>query len=260
MAKWKFDNTDRKIVFLIKTMKKRHLESTLKEGTFCFNCPTVFNVDSSSLAPAQQDQWDSYLSFTAEHIMYAPIISDDANGIVYDTPQKLADSAHIHQIMSVSKKTALCSFRKVEPADFEQRFATSIFRLGETVDRIKNEFEHDAFILVYQPHALIHKFSEVTQCFARSIHYGAIDQSFQDFLDSTSFDQKEMFQKRTDYSWQKEFRVILPPSNDISPQIIRIGSIEDIAFGGDIETLRAGYIFGENEDAIYRYISQMNTN
>lgn len=257
MAEWRLDKRDKEIVFLIKTMKKQYLESTLKEGTLCFNCPTLFNT-SPQLAPAQFDQWDSHLSSKVRHVMYAPIISEDVNGFVYGTPKKLADSASLRMISSASKKTPLCSFRKVEETDFVSKYGAFFLKLGSVVDRVKNEFNHDAFILVCQPKALLQRISSVTSCFARSIHYGDINKEFQDFLDSTAFVQKEMFQKDHAYAWQKEFRIVLPANNDSSMKIIKVGSIEDIAFGGDIEMLRQGYIFGENEEKIKNAIQRMN--
>ena len=259
MTEWRFNEEDQKIVFLIKTMNKKHLDNTLNRGTFCFNFPTVFN-SSPDLATAQQDEWDSHLSFDAMHIMYAPIISKDENGIHYGKPKKLADQARIHQISGISKATPLCSFRKVEEADIVEKYDAAFFRLGNTVDRIKNEFGHDAFILVSQPYALIKRISKVSPCFARSIHYGEIDANFQAYLDECTFEQKEMFQKSPEYAWQKEFRVIITPRIASGPQIIEVGSIEDIAFGGDIEDLRQGFVFGETEEQIKQAIENAKLN
>lgn len=256
---WKYNEEDQNIVFLIKTMNKKHLENTLQRGAFCFNFPSVFN-SSPNLAIAQYDQWDAHLSFDAMHLMYAPIISEDENGIHYGTPKKLADQARIHQISGISKATPLCSFRKVEEADIIQKYDAAFFRLGTTVDRIKNEFGHDAFILVYHPHILIKRISKVSPCFARSIHYGDIDANFQAYLDEHTFEQKEMFQKSSEYAWQKEFRVIITPRIATGPQIIEIGPIEDIAFGGDIENLRQGFVFGETEEHIKQAIENAKLN
>lgn len=259
MTEWQFNEEDQKIVFLVKTMNKKHLNDTLNRGTLCFNFPTVFN-SSPDLAAAQQDEWDSHLSFDAMHIMYAPIISEDENGIHYGTAKKLADKTRLHQISGTSKATPLCSFRKVEEADIVQKYDAAFFRLGNTVDRIKNEFGHDAFILIRQPYALIKRISKVTLCFARSIHYGEIDADFQEFLATHELEQKEMFQKSSEYAWQKEFRVIIKPRIASGSQIIEVGSIEDIAFGGDIEELRQGFVFGETEEQIKRAIENAKLN
>lgn len=260
MTEWQFNEEDPKIVFLIKTMNKKHLNNTLNRGTLCFNFPTVFN-SSPDLAAAQQDEWDSHLSFDAMHIMYAPIISEDENGIHYGTAKKLADKARLHQISETSKATPLCSFRKVEEADIVKKYNVGFVRLGDAlVDRIKKEFGHDAFILVYKPHELMERIAKVTPCFARNIHYGEIDADFQKFLDTHEFEQKEMFQKSSEYAWQKEFRVIIKPRIASGSQIIEVGSIEDIAFGGDIEELRQGFVFGETEEQIKRAIENAKLN
>ena len=250
---WKYSKEDQEIVFLIKTMNKKHLKQTVENGTFCFNFPSVFN-SSPNLSVAQYDQWDSHLSYEAIGLRFAPIVSKDENGIHYGTPVEIADEAKVHSISSTSKQTPLCSFRKVEKTDLMQRGETTLFRLGNVVDRIKNEFGHDAFILVHHPHVLIKRISAVSPCFARSIHYGKIDGNFQAFLDERDFEQKEMFQKSEEYAWQKEFRVIITPRDASGPQIIEIGSIEDIAVGGDIELLRQGYIIAETEEQLKKAI------
>lgn len=249
MVEWKFSEEDKRIECLIKTMKKEHLDSTLKKGTFCFNFPTVFN-SPNNLAPAQQDRWDSYLSFYATKIYYAPIISEDKDGIHYGPSKKVSDGARIHQRSNVSMYTPLCSFRKVEKDDLVEKYGATFFRLGDTVDRIKNELGHDAFVFILYPHAFVKRISKISPCFARSIHYGELDGEFWEFLDSYNFNQKEMFQKSVDYAWQKEFRIIIAPTNNTGPQIINIGSIEDIAFGGDLETLRNGFVFYENAEQL----------
>ena len=250
ITKWKLSVEDQKIVFLIKTMHKRYLEDTLKKGSFCFNYPSVFNA-VPDLAPAQKDEWDSHLSYHAIRILFAPISLEDENGgIYYERPTKIEDRALVHQISARSEFTPLCSFRKVDKGEILEKYGVGFFRLGDTVDRIRRGFGHDAFILVYQPQIFLSRISLISSYFARSVHYGEIDSSFQEFLDLYSFKQKEMFQKGEEYAWQKEFRVIIEPRRSQGPQIIQIGSIEDIAFGGDIEMLRQGFIFGENEKAI----------
>ncbi len=256
MVAWNFDEKDQKIEFLIKTMKKRHLEDTLKKGRFCFNFPSVFNFQSN-LASAQQDKWDSHLTYEVTKLICAPVISDQDEDIKYGPIIELADRAQLRTISNKSKATPLCSFRKVDSEDFVYKYDVAFFRLGELVDRVKSEFQHDAFVLIFHPHLFIKRLSQVERCFARSIHYGEIDEEFQNFLDLCKFDQKEMFQKAVDYEWQKEFRVVLPPRHASGPQIIEIGSIEDIAFGGDIETLRRGFIFGENEEAVKKAMDRI---
>ena len=137
MVEWKFNEEDRNITFLIKTMKKKYLEKTLKQGEFCFNLPSVFNLETN-LAVAQQDKWDSHLSYIAQKIYYAPIISEDENGVHYGVAKKLADSARMYQISEASKHTPLCCFRKVDDDDLVEKYGAAFLRLGNIVDRIKN--------------------------------------------------------------------------------------------------------------------------
>ena len=41
--------------------------------------------------------------------------------------------------------------------DLVEKYGAAFLRLGNIVDRIKNEMGHDAFILIIQPHALVVK-------------------------------------------------------------------------------------------------------
>ena len=71
--------------FLIKTMKKKYLERTLKEGLLCFNTPSTF-IAGEGLSSAQQDKYEAHLSFEARHIMVAPILYEDENIIIAVKP------------------------------------------------------------------------------------------------------------------------------------------------------------------------------
>ena len=47
---------------------------------------------------------------------------------------------------------------------------------------------------------------------------------------------EQLFRKDERFSWQKEFRIALAPTND-SPVFLEIGSIEDIAKSGMLSAL-----------------------
>ena len=249
---------DQRIRFLIKTMKKKHLESTLNQGRFCFNPPTVFNNDPT-LSPAQKDKWDAHLTFEASHLVFAPIIKDDEEGIEYGDVGILADKATMHIITGHAKCTPQTSFRIVEAEEVLEKNGVALIRLGEAAKRIKEEFGHDAFVLILDYKELIRRISIVSPFFARRIHYGNINEEFQQFLDSTGFPQAEMFQKGIDYQWQKEFRIILPEREKPERYFLEIGAITDIAFGGNIESLEHGYLLFENDDKYSEFKKQEAT-
>ncbi len=56
-----------------------------------------------------------------------------------------------------------------------------------------------------------------------------------------------MFIKDEVFEWQQEFRVIIKPNEMQEKVFVQIGSIEDIAFGGDLEQLRNGFMFFKDE-------------
>lgn len=242
-------NLEKDIVFLLKTLKKEHLKSTL-EGKLFFSCPDTFVSSKNKLAPGQHDTFDSHLSFPIQHLLYAPIIQEDENGIEYGKGKKLADHAYIHLLNPISRQSPMICFRKVDKADIVEGEGYIIFSLGDLVEKIKAEMAHDAFILIVNPFEFHGRLNQKERFFGRSIHYGEIDDDFQKFLDTYPTEQSEMFQKRMDYAWQKEYRIVLTPRKKPCKMIVDIGSIEDIAIGGDIEWLRQGIVLAETEEQL----------
>ena len=259
MIKWQFDKKDASIIFLIKTMKRKYVDDTMKKGKLCFNVPTRFN-SSNDLNPAQFDKWDSYSASNVQEVMFWPILSETESGITYGEKKLLAKRATIREISDVSQYTPMCCFRRVLEEDFIDCENGSILKLGDIVDRIKTEFGHDSYILVLQPGDMLNRIGKISTYFARRIHYGDKDPEYQEFLDKYDFCQTEMFQKREEYAWQKEFRIILPKQDSTDPQMLYIGSIEDIAIAGNIEELRNGLLIAEEANSITRAVSIIKHN
>jgi len=251
---WKIESD---IVFLIKTMKKKHLEKALSTGEFRFSYPEDFsNNTGGTLNPAQVDAWDSRHFFQAENIFAYPIVGKNENGYIYGSGIKLADKTTMTEITGINKHTPFCSFRKITEQDFIERDGKLIFSLGDTVDRIQAEFGHDSFVLIAVPNEFINRIKQTHSCYGKSIIYGELSlEDVKEFEESEKdgFSQIKMFQKREIYDWQKEYRVILSPTETTESFNIHVGSIKDIAYGGDIEELRLGFALGKSkEDFIKR--------
>lgn len=235
--------------FLIKTMKKKYLERTLKEGLLCFNTPSTF-IAGEGLSSAQQDKYEAHLSFEARHIMVAPILYEDENGPHYGTAQNLADRAQAHFTTDEAKRIPLCSFRYVASSELVEKYGAYFFRLGDVVDRISKEFQHDAYILIYAPQVFGHRIFQKESCFSYKVHYGDIDEKFGKFISQAGYSTASLLQKSPSYQWQQEFRIILEPKKDEGKYFVNIGSIEDVAFGGDLEQLRNGFIFCQSNEQL----------
>ena len=244
MVEWKIEKD---IVFLIKTMKGKHLSDTLNKGQFCFSHPEVFsNPAAEKLCTDQIDAWDSRHFFTAEDIYCYPIIGKNGENAVYGKGFKLANKSTMLEISNISQHTPFCSFRKITVDDLSERDGKFCFSLGDTVDRIKEKFGHDSYVLILRPDCFVRQLEKLRSCYGKSIIYGDLS-----LEDKTDFEEKElagfpqikMFQKREIFEWHKEYRIILTPTEKIEPQIIEIGSITDYAIGGNIDELRLGYAF-----------------
>ena len=74
LIKWSIEPD---IVFLIKTMKKKHLLDALTSGEICFSYSETFANGTVNLNLAQIDTWDSHHFFLAENIYCYPIIEDN---------------------------------------------------------------------------------------------------------------------------------------------------------------------------------------
>jgi hypothetical protein len=252
LIKW---NIESDIVFLIKTMKKKHLSDVLTKGEICFSYPETFANNITNLNAAQIDTWDSHHFFPAENIYCYPVIEDNENGIKYGSGIKLADKATLREINEINKHTPFCCFRKVTIDEITERDGLLIFSLGDIVDRIKQEFGHDSFVLILRPDVFLNRIGKDHSCYGKSIIYGELcleDKKEFEENEKAGFPQIKMYQKRDTYAWQKEYRVILTPTEDTERHNIYIGSIEDIAIGGDIEHLRLGYAFGKSIEELQK--------
>ena len=253
---WKLSNNDNKIIFLMKTLKSDFLKSTM-DGGLHFRYPNSFSKTNNDLASGQIDKWDSHLSFTSyDEFFMAPIGEDGKPDIENRTV--IARNIPVHLISNISEKTPICCFRKIEECDIERYGNAFRFRLGNTVDRIQTEFNgHDSFILIIRWKEFLNRIEEKTPFFARSIHYGDVNKEYIEFYNETPMIQAEMFQKDEKYSWQKEFRIILPPGEGY-PKTINIGSIRDIAICGKLEKLRYGFLFAPDDQSMKQSINEIN--
>ena len=91
---------------------------------------------------------------------------------------------------------------------------------------------------------------EKVPCCGRKVHYGEINAEFQKYIDKVGYSQSAMFQKSLEYAWQQEFRIIIEPQGDKDRVFVEVGSIEDIAIGGDIEALRNGFFIGKDDSHV----------
>lgn len=228
---------ENRIVLLLKSMKNEYVNDTLTKGRFCFNHPVAFNVWESKDA-AQYDPWDAHSAYDAIHLVYAPIIGEENGMPVYGQGHKFADKAFIHEQSGAAKHSPICCFRFIEENEVMWSQNGFEFSLGETADRIINEFGHDSYIIIQAK-----PFIERVQKQCPSSLLGAV--AYHDKLNNYQFPVPEeikerveqLFRKDERYSWQKEYRIALPPTKN-SPVFLELGSIEDIAISGKIADLR----------------------
>lgn len=256
MMKWQLSDEDNKIAFLMKSLKNDFLESTMN-GQFYFSYPDTFTNANSDLGEGQQDRWDSHLSVQSPKEFFMVPIGEDGK---LDIEHRIVLSRNepVHIISETSEHTPMCCFRKVEECDIEQYGSAIRFRLGNIVDRIHSEFKgHDSFILIINWKEFLRRLEAQTTYFARSIHYGDVDEDYIRFYNDTDMLQAEMFQKDEKYRWEKEFRIILPVDSE-KLKFVNVGSIRDIAISGKLESLQHGYVIATDEESIKNTISEIN--
>ena len=96
----------------------------------------------------------------------------------------------------------------------------------------------------------MHRIFQIDPCFSYKVHYGDINTKFDKFITQVGYNTAPLFQKSSSYQWQQEFRIILEPKENEGKYFVNIGSIEDIAFGGELEQLRNGFLFCQNQEKI----------
>ena len=239
-------NEERKILFLMKTMKAKHVDNTMKKGQFCFNHPSVFNRWENTYS-AQSDIWDGHGSIIAENLVYAPILQDDEDAYICGEIKPLVDKANVHFQTNITKNTPVCCFRMIEENEvvFNHEMRTMNFSLGKTADRIINEFGHDSYILIHRA-SFIERLKKQNRFISRAVTYKDIVRLGEISLTSPDVQYKEEFQELSEqlfrkdkrFEWQKEYRIALTPPTEKNPVFVEIGSIEDIAVSGKIADLR----------------------
>lgn len=241
---WKMDTA---ICGLLKTMKSEYVEDTLNKGRLFFNFPAFYG--NTELMSAQYDKYDSWETDDVTHIMFAPIVEENENGIKYGPVQKLADHGQVHLILEGNRHRPICCFRTIKKEDFVEKNNVLYYSLGDTAARIMEEFGHDSFVFIANPIELHRRINEHTLFYGHEVFYGKNNWEFQQFVDEVDLECCGMFQKDAMYAWQKEYRIVLSRCEGDKGFPIDIGSITDIAFGGKLEDLRDGaLVFGEIED------------
>ena len=226
-----------KMLFLLKTMKAKHVEDTMKKGRFCFNHPGVFNKWERQDS-AQFDAWDAHSARYVRHVIFAPIL-EEREGLfpLYGEPQKLADEAVMRFQSNYVKHSPICCFRIVDEDEVVIGADSFSFSLGDIVDRIMTEFGHDSYVMI-NARAFHERLYEKTNFIARFVTYRDTTNDYE-FKAPAEYKDiiEQLFRKDERFEWQKEYRIVLPPSED-SPVFVELGSIKDIAFCGKISDLR----------------------
>ncbi len=224
-------------LLLFKSLKSEHVESTLKKGQFCFNHPTVFNKWETEDA-AQHDTWDAYSAYNATYLVTAPVIGEENGMPIYGKGQKIADNTVVHMRSDAVKHMPICCFRMIKADEITMLDHGFEFTLGETADRIINEFKHDSYIMIWAKPFLERVQQKCPNILSGGVVYKNTLNDYDFHVPDTIKETVEqLFRKGEQYSWQKEYRIVLPPTKD-SPVFIELGSIEDIAVSGKISDLK----------------------
>ena len=225
-------------VFLLKSLKRKHLDSTLNMGEFCFSHPIVFNKweDSNS---AQYDRWDSHTAFRITRMVVDPVKDKETGKPDLATGKQFKVDGEMHfQSYNVSH-TPVCCFRCIRRGEIEVIGNEMYYSLGETAERIEKEFCHDSFIIV-PARPFLEMLANKTSGF------NAMEVVYQDTLNDYPFLPlnnkhreivEQVFRKDKKYAWQKEYRISLLPTKE-SPVFVSVGSIKEIAVYGKIRDLK----------------------
>ena len=223
------------ILFLFKSMKQEHVDGSMKKGRFCFNHPSVFSGWEEKDS-AQYDKWDGHGAHKLKHLYVAPYTKGETQPPPMDKWTKIADETTVHFESDAAKHTPICCFRAIRSDDLlsDKERRNAYFPLHEIADRIRNEFNHDAYILVEATPFLERMRKSVPCCYTGAVIY-------QDTMNEPPFSldkghqiiAEQLFRKDEKFAWQKEYRIALAPTEE-SPVFVEIGSIEDIACCGSL--------------------------
>ena len=234
--------------FFIKFTRAEWAEEIKNEGKLFFN-PAYKFFSSPHYSSGQYDPWDSHVNMDVKHLVYAPIIQENKNGIKYGQGKVLADEARVHYLDNRNKKIPICCFRMVFSSDIKD----SVLRFDNKLyEQVRNEFpQYNYFVLFCFPNALfdmLKKSKWGDKAYGQGVRYG--DAMGFDRLKlgeeketANKYPYLQMFNKEEQFSYQQEFRLILPTEQWDEGGSIEIGSLEHVVVVGKIEQLKAGYRF-----------------
>ena len=242
------NHLDNNIVFLMKFGTKQHIEDLWSKGELFFSPASQF-IQKVGNSDGQYDKWDSHQNTHATHLVYAELLYEDEKGPHYGPVKKLADKAIIHTITNRTKKIPMTCFRIVTDEEIDNNHCL-IFS-EEIIKQIKKEFpEYDTFILMpaeWLLNAIYRNKENYNVMFGKIEYgYGETSEELPEYL--------KMFNKLDKYSYQKEFRIILPDEQFETGRIVHIPPLKDGSIIGNIDQLKLGDVFGQNTDDLLQNI------
>jgi len=228
--------------FLLKFLKSDWIEDLL-EGQIYFN-PSYLYCMSPDYSSGQFDPYDSHMNIQLKHLCYAPIISGDNPDIKYGKGAVLAEEADVQIQANRVRYIPVSCFRIVD----SDEIIDGIFKLDKPVlEKIKQEFpDYDAFVLINSPDDFERQIAEHVPIYAHKVLYGKSPSELSE-IDISNNPEKDlekfclqMYNKREQYEYQKEYRIILPFECWESGQRIDIGSIRQICMYGKTDQLESG--------------------
>lgn len=208
----------KKPLAFVKMGSKKNMEKLLQKGEIYLNPIEYFLAYPDEGVRKDQNE-NLEMLYQAENIklemniMGKDIVLSSETGLIDQF--KASDNSH--------NKTKIYSMLTISNGD--EREATLFDE--------KNLSFGDHFVFIKEPRIFLDRvFSEINQK-----GYGA-KFDYVEYVDSKSHNgEMGIFRKLNEYSYQKESRIHVLDTSE-SPLILEIGSIEDIAFSGDINLLK----------------------
>lgn len=229
--------------FIIKFIKKQYAEAFVR-GEICFNPAGKFNKKNGELTIGQYDPHDGFGVYNARKLLVYPIIEDTNDAYITDKPILLSNKCTVGESSEFLLKTPINCFYKPIQDEIIEHEDGYIVRLGNNLDKIKEAFNADSAVLIFDLIGFLNRLHKSRQFFQHIVYYGnktAIESLKKENLLIKNYMQ--LFNKDDQYSYQHEFRIYLLDEKITDSLIIKLGDLSDVSRVINIDSLKNGLFF-----------------
>ena len=184
----------------------------------------------------QYDPHDGFDVYQARKLFAFPIIEDTKENYMVGKPIILSNNCEVGESNEFLLKTPINCFYKPSLDEIVQHEDGYIIRLGSKFDKIKEEFDADSAVLIFDLDGFLHRLHKSRQFFQHIVYYQDRDAIKSLKKENPHIDSyMQLFNKDAQYSYQNEYRICLIDEKINNSLILNLGDLSDVSQVIDID-------------------------